>query len=811
MPRVFLALVVAAAAAAATVFAPGVAAFDFSIASLMPETAGPPIAVVMQARAMAAVRAAVDDVNADPSLLSGHTLSLDSYNSGFSGSVALPAARSILFPTADGCGVNETTTYHAVIGGISSGATATWIFLARAQGVPVVTAFASSPSFSDKSTYPNMLRTNLPVIQQNDVFLGIMNRYGWKRAAILTSDDAYGAELLEPLLQSPLSDGLDLRNFLFNFRSAADILRAVTDFAASDYRVVLVHTPPTTTTKLTDAFEANNLFHSDVVVITTDSFRSLYLDRFATDDLLSKMRGWLHTSVVTPQAPAYAALGARLHAYDSATWPTEESHDFHDAQAYDTVLAIANGIEAAVAAAPPGTMPTSAQVLEAMSDASFTFSGTTSDAFAFDENLDRAETLVVTNRLASGELRVVEFDSDTDLPPGVVWPNGATGADFPPDTPPNDLRTRSAATEAAAMSVAALCLVATAAIQAGVHACRASPVIRAASVPFCHAILAACSLAQVAVIVNASLAPSGSSDAGCSAFPAMLALSYAGIFGALVSKTQRLNAIFNSTKVRVQKYSSWHVARPVAVLVAYNAAVCAVWFAVDRPVATLVEDPTHDRTDVYVCQSPDHEQVWFGLLVGPAAGTAIVACYLAYRVRNLMGHFNEAKQILACVYNLTLLGSLTLGLVSVVGNQINVSLALQSFSISFIAVSTAVALFAGKFYLIYTGQDKMPATAGATSPGTKITASGRLRHASASTPRASDVTPDKRAASTTHSKSGGRGTGRAGAHSRAPRAPHLEMTSNLAPANTGPSSQPSSPQPVAPAAGCAAASGAAVV
>lgn len=730
----------AAAAVFAAYFAIAAAPADgamFRVASILPFN-GPPVAALSGLRAKAILDAAADDINADATLLAGHELRFEGFNTFFNIDAAYKHFRTVIYSAAEGdCNTNSSVEarYVGVGGTIESWVTQALSFSARLESMPLVTSFSLSPSFSDKSVYPNIVRTTLPVVSQNDLFLDLMRRYGWRRAVVVSTDDALGIDLTESLLGSDAADGITLRAFYFSQLDTVSIADAVARAAETEFRVVYVNAAPPTAFLIVDALEAAGMLRGDHVIVSTGLYCSLFVGRGVPLAARARLRGWMCLDSARPDTDRFAALAQRLHALSNTTWPTPAAVDIHDAETYDVALAWAHALQRTLDAnaslGPDDVTP--ARVLVELSRPGFSFPGVSSTSASggntsFDANLDRVGQLRVSNVQEDGSFLTVDFDGDDDLPAGVLWPSGARGADVPADFPPPTRRERLRALEIGAMAVSLAFAAVIAVMLYAVHALRAHPIMRAGAVNLSYVSLLGCLLSEAGVAVVAAL---GESQAACIVQPAVAAVAFSLLFGCLVGKLLQLNSIFNNKRLKTATAgtmvaSAW---ASVMALVGYNVCVLVAWFSADAPTLGLVDDPSHDRSVVFECSS-SHGDVWTGLLVAPNAALVVVSCVLAFRTRNVSGHFSEARSVMVAVYNLALLGSLTVVLVATAGHAVDTKYALTAFSLSFIPLASAVAMLGSRLFRIVVLKDDGSSSAGRTGENMSKGAGRRIRSGS---------------------------------------------------------------------------------
>lgn len=61
--------------------------------------------------------------------------------------------------------------------------------------LPIVSTTASSPALSDKSLYPTFSRLQPSDAYQGVIMARLVNYFGWKRVAVLSTSESYGSSL----------------------------------------------------------------------------------------------------------------------------------------------------------------------------------------------------------------------------------------------------------------------------------------------------------------------------------------------------------------------------------------------------------------------------------------------------------------------------------------------------------------------------------------------------------------------------------------------------------------------------------------
>lgn len=143
---------------------------------------------------VAATRLAVDVINNQTTLLPNHTIVLQWVNDDYDpGAGAILASLTLMDP------VRNANPPSVIVGLVSSDIAATIANVAQVYNTPVVADFATASTLSDKASYPTFSRVCGSDITESAAILAIIRQYGWKRIAILSTNDASPAQTADSL------------------------------------------------------------------------------------------------------------------------------------------------------------------------------------------------------------------------------------------------------------------------------------------------------------------------------------------------------------------------------------------------------------------------------------------------------------------------------------------------------------------------------------------------------------------------------------------------------------------------------------
>eukprot|EP00736_Rhodelphis_marinus_P008496 Rmarinus@m.24117 len=84
-----------------------------------------------------------------------------------------------------------------VIGDLTSRITEVCAYVANIKNIPILSPVASSPTFSDKSTFPHFSRVIPSDVSQAGVLISLFSELHWRKIAVIWSDEAYGRNFAE--------------------------------------------------------------------------------------------------------------------------------------------------------------------------------------------------------------------------------------------------------------------------------------------------------------------------------------------------------------------------------------------------------------------------------------------------------------------------------------------------------------------------------------------------------------------------------------------------------------------------------------
>ncbi|KAK1304367.1 Glutamate receptor 3.4 [Acorus calamus] len=282
----------------------------------------------------AAILAAVDDVNADPTVLPGTRLNVIMQDSNCSGFLGTVEALQLI-----------SKDVVAIIGPQSSGIAHVISHVINELHVPILSFAATDPTLSSLQ-YPYFIRTIHSDYYQMNGIADMIQFYGWREVIAIYVDDDYGRGGI-----SALGDALEAERAKISYKAALppnsnesvirDLLIQVN---LMESRVYVVHVNPDSGMTVFSAAKALGMMNSGYVWIATDWLTSV-LDSsdpsgFSKMNLIQGVIAFRHH---TPDSDAKKAFTSRwnklLHKGNVSS-----SLNSYGLYAYDSVWLVAHAI-----------------------------------------------------------------------------------------------------------------------------------------------------------------------------------------------------------------------------------------------------------------------------------------------------------------------------------------------------------------------------------------------------------------------------------------------------------------------------------
>jgi hypothetical protein len=159
-------------------------------------------------------------------------------------------------------------------------------------------------------------------------------------------------------------------------------------------------------------------------------------------------------------------------------------------------------------------------------------------------------------------------------------------------------------------------------------------------------------LGIVPLSIDDGIASTRGCDIACMSVPWLLSLGFTLAFSALSSKLWRINKLFHNQNFRRARVTEKGVLAPFATLFTLNFAVLLVWTLVD-PVTWSRNPVDGEPWNTYgSCKAGGTAgKTSFALIGAFNVGALFLACYQAYKARNISDEFSESKNVGFAVFS----------------------------------------------------------------------------------------------------------------------------------------------------------------
>lgn len=345
-----------------------------------------------------AIELAVDDVNADGTVLAGTKLRLMSHDTNCSGFLGTMEALQLM-----------EQNVVAVIGPQSSGIGHIISNVVNELHVPLLSFAATDPTLS-ASEYPYFLRTTISDYFQMNAIASIVDYYQWKKVTAIFVDDDYGRGAV-----SALGDALAPKRGRVSYKAAippnsnSDVINDVL-FRANmmESRIMVVHVNPDTGMRIFSEANKLQMMASGYVWIVTDWLAAV-LDSSVSKDYkdMSHIQGLIVLRQHIPQSDAKDRFISKWNnvARNRGIASGLNSYGFY---AYDSVWAVARAIDQFLSSGQQINFSTDPRLQD--------LNGSTlhlSTLKIFDGGEQFLQQLLLTN--FTGVTGPIQFDSDRNL------------------------------------------------------------------------------------------------------------------------------------------------------------------------------------------------------------------------------------------------------------------------------------------------------------------------------------------------------------------------------------------------------------
>ncbi|XP_008804484.2 glutamate receptor 3.1-like isoform X2 [Phoenix dactylifera] len=287
--------------------------------------------------AKVAINAAMDDVNADSSVLQGTKLAITMQDSNCNGFLGIVEA--LQFMEVD---------IIAIVGPQCSTIAHILCHVGNELQVPMLSFAATDPSLSSLQ-FPFFVRTTQSDAFQMAAIAEMLEYYQWKQVIAVFFDDDYGRNGI-----AALGDELAERRCRISYKAAlppeatrSDITELLVKVALMESHVIVLHANPTTGLEVLYVAHFLEMMGNGYVWIATDWLASR-LDSFAplAPETMSTMQGVLTLRQHTPDSKRKSALVSKWRMLTKKENSGNFQLNSYGLYAYDTVWMIARAIDA---------------------------------------------------------------------------------------------------------------------------------------------------------------------------------------------------------------------------------------------------------------------------------------------------------------------------------------------------------------------------------------------------------------------------------------------------------------------------------
>jgi len=601
---------------------------------------------------LASVLRAIDQINADPTLLPHTTLTYSIYDDQYVDGRGFFGALDLL----------QNKGVSMILGTSYSGSSRNAELVAQQYSAPLLSWGASSPTFSNKQQSPYFMRTCQSDAAQG-VALAWLSRYyfNWKQVALLHTNDLYGSSGAETFIAAAREYNMTLLASQ-GFTAGGiprDTVASLERIRASGARIIIYFGSDADFVNVLATGQPLGMFNNETFWFMSDGLPS---GSVISAEQLALIEGAI---AVTPDGgsgtPAYEAWAQALVAAETTSPNPDpmlrynaglDNLYFYCAFAHDAAWFAATALHQLIYTKGRNSSWSNADLFDELHH---TRIEGVSGSIELDENGDRIGVPFVLSNLQGGMWKPLGVFTDEQFEPNadaasIRWPGGSSVTPLdvlppPPPAPPSTSRL-SSGSALGLQVVSILALVVIAAIAGVVLLYRTSRVIHAASVNMLLVLLLGGALVMASVLIGAF----DQEPALCSARVWLFHIGFTLAFFSILLKTWRLNAIFNNKKLRLTIITDAMLLKWLAAAVLLDVTLLALrsGFAPyelnERIVCTVASGSASDAADALAI-----------ILIIEKACMVVAAAYLSYAVRALPAQYNESSYLAVCVYNTLLI------------------------------------------------------------------------------------------------------------------------------------------------------------
>lgn len=174
-------------------------------------------------------------------------------------------------------------------------------------------------------------------------------------------------------------------------------------------------------------------------------------------------------------------------------------------------------------------------------------------------------------------------------------------------------------------------------------------------------------------------------------------LGFSLVLGCLTAKNYRIWKIFKNSKLRKIRLSDQQLLFVVLGLLSFDVIILVIWEIVDPMVPYLYTSTLLEENEAFYDCNSDHLSIWVTILFAEKLALVLLGCLLAFKTRSkVLDKYNESKIIGFSMYNILIIATLCILLVTMLDSAVQVTFSFVSIGILIPVGSTMLALFLPK-------------------------------------------------------------------------------------------------------------------
>ena len=213
----------------------------------------------------------------------------------------------------------------------------------------------------------------------------------------------------------------------------------------------------------------------------------------------------------------------------------------------------------------------------------------------------------------------------------------------------------------------------------------------------------------------------------CLLRPVLINLAFTLTFASIFMKVYRVQRIFTNKKLKVIKITNETMLKMVAAIEAGIAIILTLWMLINppEPTAAVVPAGNYESNDggyvQIVCQADDDTFPWSTIAGAYQACLCVFGCYEAYLARRVKSVFSDTKAVGLAIYNVTVIGSITVLLVFIFDTDEDMAALLINIGLFICVVFAEIVIFGPKFLKRHATLADLKAMAASTNTSTNVT------------------------------------------------------------------------------------------